>query len=75
MLLFGITLNILEESEKQLSDINVCKDVSFNLKILQELIEASNKLFQNLKFKRSISDKRLKYFTYEYKKLTIKGKL
>ena len=34
MLLFGITLNILEESEKQLSDINVCKDVSFNLKIL-----------------------------------------
>ena len=40
------------EAEKQLSDANVYKDVSFSKKNLQELVGASNQLFQNLKSKR-----------------------
>ena len=40
------------EAEKQISDANVCKDVSFNEKNLQELVGASNQLFQNLNSKR-----------------------
>ena len=63
------------EAEKQLSDANVYKDVSFNEKMLQDLVGTSNKLFQNLKSKGKISDKELKYFTYEYKKATNLGKL
>ena len=35
----------------------------------------SNQLFQNLKSKEKISDKQLKYFTYEYKKVSKLGKL
>ena len=56
------------KAEKQLSDANVYKDVSFNEKYLQELVGTSNQLFQNLKSKGKISDKQLKYITYEYKK-------
>ena len=63
------------EAEKQLSDANIYKDVSFNEKMLQDLVGTSNKLFQNLKSKGKISDKQLKYFTYEYKKATNLGKL
>ena len=63
------------EAEKQLSDANVYKDVSFNEKMLQDLVGTSNKLFQNLKSKGKISNKQLKYFTYEYKKATNLGKL
>ena len=63
------------EAEIQLSDANVYKDVSFNEKMLQDLVGTSNKLFQNLKSKGKISDKQLKYFTYEYKKATNLGKL
>ena len=33
---------------KQLSDANVYKDISFNEKILQDLMGTSNQLFQNL---------------------------
>ena len=63
------------EAEKQISDANVCKDVSFNEKNLQELVRASNQLFQNLKSKGKISDVWLKYFTYEYKKVSNLRKL
>ena len=35
----------------------------------------SNQLFQNLKSKGKISDKQLKYFTYEYKEVSNLGKL
>ena len=55
------------QAEKQLSDANVYKDVSFNGMILQDLVEASNHLFQNPKSKGKISDKQLKYFTYDHK--------
>ena len=58
------------EAGKQLNDANVYKDVFFNEKNFQELVGTSNQLFQNLKSKGKISDKQLKYFTYEYKKVS-----
>ena len=45
------------------------------LRLLSELVETSNKLFQNLKVKAKTSDKQLKYFTYQYKNVTNLGKL
>ena len=66
----------VKEAEKQLNDIkDVYKDVCFNEKLLQQFVGTSNKLFQNLKAKEKISDKQLKYFTYQYKKVTNLGKL
>ena len=49
------------EAEKQLSDANVYKDVSFSENILQDLVGTSNKLFENLKAKGKINEKQLKY--------------
>ena len=65
----------IKEAEKQLNDTNVYTDVCFNEKLLQELVGTSNKLFQNLKAEGKIGDKELKYFTYQYKKVTNLGKL
>ena len=48
------------EAEKQLSDVNVYKYVSFNKKYLQELAGRINQLFWNLKSKGKITDKQLK---------------
>ena len=67
--------NYILEAEKQFSDANVYKDVSFNEKNLLELVGTSNQLFQNLKSKGKISDRQLKYFTYECKKVSNLGKL
>ena len=39
----------LMEAEKQLSDKNVCKEVKFNEKLIQDLTEISNKIFRNLR--------------------------
>ena len=65
----------IKEAEKQQNDANVYKVVCFNAKLLQELVGTSNKLLQNLKAKGKISDKQLKYLTYQYKKVTDLGKL
>ena len=61
----------LLEAEKQLGDNSIYKDVSFNEKLLSDLVENSNKLFQVLKRKGSITEKELKYFLYNYKNNTI----
>ena len=47
----------IAESEKQLSDETIYKDINFKDKILQELADNGNKLFRNLKTKGSISEK------------------
>ena len=52
----------LLEAERQLGDTSIYKDVSFNDKVLSDLVDNSNKLFQCLKRKGSITDKELKYF-------------
>ena len=60
-------LDYLSEPEEQLRDKNIYKDVSFNDKILSDLVETSYKIFLNLKRKGSISEKEMKYFVHDYK--------
>ena len=57
------------EAEKQISNENVYKDISFNKINLQKPVGKSYQLFWNLKSKGKISDNLLKYFTYEYKQV------
>ena len=63
------------EAEKQLGDKNICKDVNFSDKSLRDLVDESNKMFRSLKSQGKITEKELKYFTYEYQKTTNLGKM
>ena len=65
----------IAEAERQLGDVTVYKDVNFKEKMLQDLAETSNKLFRNLKNKGGITEKQLKYFRIDFKKVTNLGKL
>ena len=51
------------------------EDVTFNDKILCDLVETSNKLYLNLKRKGSIPDKEMKPFVYDYENASNLGKL
>ena len=64
----------LMEAEKQLRDKKVYQKVSNSENILSTLAEMSNRLFSSLKTS-YITEKQLKYFSYEYKKATNFGKL
>ena len=68
-------VDYLKEANKQLSDKNVYKEVEFKEKMLTELVETSNTFFKNLKSRGCISEKDLKYFSYEFKKTSNLGKL
>ena len=61
--------------KKHLNDKRVYKEVTFNENILAILVEKSNKIFIRLCSLRLISESQLKYFTYNFKKATIPGKL
>ena len=61
--------------EKQLSHPSVYQDVSNSEKILTKLSEASNQMFSSLRRKGFITEKKLKYFINECKKVTNFGKL
>ena len=63
----------LSEAEKQLGDKNIYEDVSFNDKILRDLVETNNKMFLNFKRKGSISEKEMKYFVYDYKEASMRN--
>ena len=63
------------EAEKQLGNRYVYKDISFNEKLLSDLVERSNQIFHSLKRKGLITAKQLKYFLYNYKNATNLGKL
>ena len=65
----------LSEAEKQLYDKAIYKDVSFNEKILSDLVGSNNKIFRSLERKGDISKKEIKYFLYDYKNATNLGKL
>lgn len=56
------------QPEKQLADNKTYKEVKFNVKILSQLLDAGNQCFKSLRSKEHISEKELRYFTYEYKK-------
>ena len=58
----------IAEASNQLNDESVYK-------ILQDLAEKSNGIFKGLMQKGNITEKQLKYFTTEYKKGTIWGKM
>ena len=68
-------LDYLMEAEKQLKDRKVYQQVRFSENILTNLVEKSNTMFKNLRRKGVISEKELKYFSFEYKKATNLGKL
>ena len=62
------------EAEEQLSDKNVYKDVKFNENLIQDLTETSDKIFRNLKKRDFITDKELKYFSFDLKRACNLGK-
>ena len=66
-------MDYLLEAEKQLRNMNVSKSVNFKEKLLTDLVDSSNNMFLNLKRKGLISQKELRYFTYEFKKSTNLG--
>ena len=51
------------------------RKVAFNDKTLSQLVRCSNRFFRNLKMKGHITEKELKYFSYEFKKSCNLGKL
>ena len=57
-----------QEAEKQLSDKKVYQQVSNSEKVLPKLAKMSNKIIINLKKRGYITEKQLKYFSYEYRK-------
>ena len=63
------------ETEKQLSDKTIFKDVTFNKNIMPNLTEKSNKIFENLRRRGFISEKQLKYFRFDFKNSCNMGKL
>ena len=63
--------NYNKEAAKQLNDTNVYQDICFNDKFLQDLVGASNQLFQNLEAKRKISDKQLNISLINIKNLLV----
>ena len=65
----------IAEAEEQLRDKNVYQDVNFSDRILRDLVDKSNKMFRSLKSQGKITEKELKYFTYEYQKSTNLGKM
>ena len=65
----------LREGEKQLKDQNVYRKVDLKDKTLFQLVDCSNRFFKNLKMKGHITEKELKYFSYEFKKSCNLGKL
>ena len=58
----------VQEASRQLQDKKIYEDVRFNEIILIDLVERSNKIFKPLCSHKLISEKELKYFTYNYKK-------
>ena len=65
----------LLEAERQLSDTKVSRDVINTENILSKLSETSNRMFVSLKRIGFLTEKQMKYFTYEFKKATNFGKL
>ena len=73
--------NYLQEASRQLQDQNIYEDENamkkfiFNENILTDQVAKSNKIFKRLCSHKLISEKELKYFTYNFKKATNLSKL
>ena len=57
----------LHEASRQLQDQNIYEDVRFNENILIDLVARSSKIFKRLCSHKLISEKEIKYFTYNFK--------
>ena len=67
--------NYFAEAEKQLQDVDTCEDTDFKESDLVKLLENRNTMFQSLRRKNLITEKELKYFSYQCKKSTNFGKM
>jgi len=65
----------LLEASQQLENVSVYRNIVFKDRLLVNLVDTSNTMFRNLCRKGLISNKQLKYFTYEFKNATNLGKL
>ena len=65
----------IKKAENQLKGNTVYKDVNFKETILSDLVDKSNKFFKSLHSRKCITEKELKYFSYQFKKATNLGKL
>ena len=65
----------LKEAEKQLSDRSTYLETKVNEKGLVNLVEQSNKMFENLQRKSVIQEREKNYFKFNFKKGTKLGKL
>ena len=65
----------IKEAENQLKHNTVYKDVNFKETMLSDLVDKSNKFFKSLHSRKCITEKELKYFSYQFKKTTNLGKL
>ena len=63
------------EAEKQLNDTKVYKNISDSKGLILKLTKRSNKTFESLKWRGFISEKQLKYFSFDFKKACKLGKL
>ena len=63
----------LSEAKMQLCDKAIY--ISFNEKILSDLVASNNKIFKSLERKKAILEQEMKYFLYDYKNVTNLGKL
>ena len=64
----------LHGASRQLQDQDIYENVKFIENILTDLVAKSNRIFKRLCGHKVISEKELKYFTYNFKKVTL-GKL
>ena len=65
----------IKEAENQLKDNTVYKDVNFKETMLSDLVDKSNKFFKGFHNCKCITEKELKYFSYQFKKTTNLSKL
>ena len=65
----------IKEAKNQLKDNTVYKDVNFKETMLSDLVDKSNKFFKGFHNCKCITEKELKYFSYQFKKTTNLGKL
>ena len=65
----------MKEAEKQLSDKSTYLETKVIEKGLVDLVEQSNKMFENLQRKSAIQEREKNYFKSNFKKATNLGKL
>ena len=65
----------LAKAGKQLQDVDIYEDTDFKESDLVKLVEKIDTMFQSLRRKNLITEKELKYFSYQNKKSTNFGKM